>query len=132
MYIRYNKNTICGQLIENLKKQSPQTLTRNVLRLIFLSEIVEPSNLDIDFEILNETYYESLKLFSEKLEQTYYMLQKLSEQKILKKNSETASPFRDRVVKENVLPFSPSQSVVERDSYLSSVGQDLKSLHENY
>ena len=86
LYIRYDKNTLCGRVIERLKRTSGRRLNHVVLNLIFLAELVEPSDWhDIDLETLNCAYYESLKLFSNKLIQAKYKINSLASQVIRKK-----------------------------------------------
>lgn len=68
LYVRYDKSTVCGQMIENLKQQCGYGLNKQILNLIFLSEIVERADLDdINLELLNRAFYQSQRLFSEKL-----------------------------------------------------------------
>ena len=86
LYIRYNKNTLCGRVIERLKQTSGRQLNDVVLNLIFLSELVEPLDWhNIDLETLNCAYYESLKLFSAKLIQAKYRINSLTSQVIRQK-----------------------------------------------
>ena len=81
LYIRYDKNTFCGQVIEKLKQDPNYKLNKRILDLIFLSEIVEVFNLnDVDSSILSHVYYRSLKLFSDKLNQAKFKINSLSEQ----------------------------------------------------
>ena len=79
LYIRYNKDTLSGLVIERLKKTSGRRLNDVVLNLIVLSELVEPLDwYNIDIEVLNYAYYESLKLFSDKLNQAKHKINNLS------------------------------------------------------
>ncbi|MCC0175839.1 hypothetical protein I4641_02435 [Waterburya agarophytonicola K14] len=81
LYIRYDKNTFCGQVIEKLKQDPNYKLNKRILDLIFLAEIVEVFNLnDVDSSILSHVYYRSLKLFSDKLNQAKFKINSLSEQ----------------------------------------------------
>lgn len=95
LYIRYDKSTLCGQVIERLKRTSGRQLNAIVLNLIFLSELVEPLDWHgIDLETLNCAYYESLKLFSDKLNQANLKISHLTShiirQKYVKANSSLA------------------------------------------
>lgn len=82
LYIRYDRNTFGGQVIEKLKKDSKlglnenkHGLSRKIIELILLSEIVELSQIEgIDLETFNRICYKSLKFFSEKLNQTKYRI----------------------------------------------------------
>ncbi|BAZ47123.1 hypothetical protein NIES4102_41690 (plasmid) [Chondrocystis sp. NIES-4102] len=81
LYIRYNRNTLCGKVIDRLKHTSGRKLNNIVLNLIFLSELVEPidwHNIDPDLETLSSAYYRSLKLFSDKLTQAQYKIKNLT------------------------------------------------------
>ena len=75
LFIRYDKNTLCGKVVEQLKDTYKQpkhgrSINSVVLNLIFLSEIVEPFNLyEFNLEQLSHVYYESLRLFSDKTNQ---------------------------------------------------------------
>lgn len=131
LYIRYDKNTFCGQIIEKLKEKSSQQLNKRVLNLIFLFEIVEPLNyLDVDLETLNEAYYKSLRLFSDKLEQTYYKLNRLTEQRTRQKNREAISPLTGETEAKNSLAFLTINNLIAEDSMLPAVqDQNIKSSH---
>ena len=131
LYIRYDKNTLCGQVIEKLKEKSSQQLNKRVLNLIFLFEIVEPLNyLDVDLETLNEAYYKSLRLFSDKLEQTYYKLNRLTEQRTRQKNREAISPLTGETEAKKSLAFLTINNLISEDSMLSAVqDQNIKSFH---
>jgi hypothetical protein len=86
LFIRYDKDSYRGQIIERIKQESPKyKLNEKVLDLIFLSEIVELISLnDIDLDI----YYESLRLFQSKIEQTNYMIRHHTQQITHQKNRE--------------------------------------------
>lgn len=89
LYLRYDKSTFGGQIIERLKQKSNYKLNKRILNLIFLSEIVELLNLhDVDREILGRVYYQSLKLFSDKLELTNHKIKSLTEETAIQKNRE--------------------------------------------
>ena len=86
LYIRYDKDTFCGRVIEKFKRTSGRQLNGTVVNLIFLSELVEPQDWhDIDLKDLNCAYYESLKLFSDKLNQAHYKIDNLASQLIRQK-----------------------------------------------
>ncbi|MEL6931081.1 MAG: hypothetical protein AAFO95_21035, partial [Cyanobacteria bacterium J06600_6] len=88
----YDKNTFCGQIIERRKEGSSRKLSGEILRLIFLSEIVEPINLlNADLDVLKESYYQSLKLFSDKLSQAQYQLENLNKESTRQKNRKSES-----------------------------------------
>ena len=92
LYIRYDKNTLCGRIIERLKQNSGRQLNDVVLNLIFLSELVEPLDCQgIDLETLNCAYYESLKLFSDKLIQAKYKIESITSCRIRRKYQEANS-----------------------------------------
>ncbi|MGL5938841.1 MAG: hypothetical protein ACRC2S_00410 [Waterburya sp.] len=91
LYIRYDRDSLSGIVIERLKEQPNNNykLNKQIVDLIFLSEVVEISNLNnIDKENLNQIYYQSLNLFSTKVEQSKYRIKKLTDQIIFQKNSE--------------------------------------------
>ena len=92
LYIRYDKNTFCGQVIEKLKQDPNYKLNKRILDLIFLAEIVEVFGLhDVDTSILSHVYYRSLKLFSDKLNQAKFKINSLSEQIAREKDVEVNS-----------------------------------------
>ena len=92
LYIRYDKNTLCGQVIERLKQTPGRQLNDVVLNLVFLSELVEPLDWHgIDLDTLNCAYYESLKLFSDKLIQARYKINNLSPYIVRQKYQEVSS-----------------------------------------
>lgn len=105
LYIRYDKNTFGGQVIEKLKKDFKYGLNENkhglsgkIIELILLSEIVELSKVEgIDLETFNHICYKSLKFFSEKLNQTKYRIDYLTTQIVFQKNHQldvSLIPFR--------------------------------------
>lgn len=128
LFIRYDKNTFCGQIIEKLKQESSYKLNRRVLKLIFLSEIVEPLNfLNVDLDILSEAYYESLKLFSDKFEQANYKITRLTAQITRQRNREAVSPLRGETEATNTLAFLPTNNLPSEDIKLPLAVQNIKS-----
>lgn len=114
LYIRYDKNTLCGQVVERLKRTSEGELNRTILNLIFLSEIVEPLNWHgIDLETLNHAYYESLRLFSDKLNQANFKINNLTSHIIRQKYREANSSLAIEDDKSNPLIFEISESQSE-------------------
>lgn len=111
LYIRYDRGTLCGQVIERLKQTSGRQLNNVVLNLIFLSELVEPLDWhDVDLETLNRAYYESLKLFSDKSYQAQYKINNLA-----------SSVIRQKYRRVN------SYSVLEDDQHYSRTAKNLES-----
>jgi hypothetical protein len=92
LFIRYDKDSFRGQIIERIKQESPKyKLNEKVLDLIFLSEIVELITMqDVDLDI----YYESLRLFQSKIEQTNYMIRHHTQQITYQKNRKLQSSFK--------------------------------------
>jgi hypothetical protein len=84
LYLRYEKASLCGVVIENLKQDSnlKKQLNERMLRLIYLAEVIEIYNFseEIDPKILNDTYYEALQLFLDKLNRVRYQINTLSSQ----------------------------------------------------
>lgn len=92
LYIRYDKNTLRGRVIERLKQTPGRQLNDVVLNLVFLSELVEPFDWHgIDLDILNCAYYESLKLFSDKLIQARHKINSLTPYIVRQKYQEVNS-----------------------------------------
>lgn len=92
LYIRYDKASVCGHLIENLKRSNGYGLNKQILNLIFLSEIVELLNIEIegvDLETLNHAFYQSQRLFSDKLNRAEFHINNLTLQINRQKNIET-------------------------------------------
>lgn len=119
LYIRYDKNTLCGQVVERLKRTSARKLNSEVLNLIFLSEIVEPLNWHgIDLETLNHAYYESLKLFSDKLNQANFKIGNLASHMIRQKYREANSSLAIEDDKSNPLVSQISNKSCERQTSL--------------
>lgn len=114
LYIRYDKNTLCGQVIERLKRTSGRQLNGIVLNLIFLSELVEPLDWHgIDLETLNCAYYESLKLFSDKLNQANYKISNLGSHIIRQKYRKANSSL---VIEDNNLNPHTSETLESQTS----------------
>ena len=94
LYIRYDKNTLCGKVVEQLKETYKQprhgkSINSVVLNLIFLSEIVEPFNLyELNLDQLSHVYYESLRLFSDKTNQARFKIDSLNSHMVRKKYQE--------------------------------------------
>lgn len=80
LYVRYNKNSPSGKLIEELKQEYRYTLNQKILKLLFTTEIVERIDTDseIGLERQNQYCYESLKFFSRKLELVKHHIQQLT------------------------------------------------------
>ena len=89
LYGRYDKNTVCGQLIENLKRKCGYGLNKQILNLIFLSEVVERFDWDgVNPEVLDRTFDQSRRLFAGKLKLAEVQLNNLSAGKTLERQEE--------------------------------------------
>lgn len=83
LYVRYDKNSPCGQLIERLKRDNKYNLNQKILELLFLTEIPEAlQNLDdtlvFNLEEYSDKCYESLKFLTRKLALVRYQIDALA------------------------------------------------------
>lgn len=114
LYIRYDKNTFCGQIIEKRKAKSSRKLNGEILKLIFLSEVVEPLNfLNVDLRVLNDAYYQSLRLFTDKLNQTHHKLNKLNKEILEQKIEEPARSSSAKSDSINEIAFLPVNKICQ-------------------
>ncbi len=75
LYIRYNKKTEVGIVIEKLKKKSPKELTKKVSEIIWLHGGLEIlSYEDIGLQKLISFYWHCLNLYGGKLEEIKHKL----------------------------------------------------------
>lgn len=93
LYIRYDKNTFAGKVIEEFKEKSPGfTLNRRLLNLIFLIEVIDFSNnVNINLSDLNNAYYESLKFLTEKKERASSQIEEITRQIVSKDKTQFAT-----------------------------------------
>jgi hypothetical protein len=107
LYVRYDKNSPCGRLIERLKRDNKYNLNQKILDLLFLTEIPEAvqnkeDTLTFDLDEYSDKCYEALKFFTRKLALVKYQIDALTarsvanytyQQTIVKSKSEVSSIF---------------------------------------
>lgn len=88
LYVRYDKNSPSGRLIEELKEDYKYSFNKKILELLFTTEIVEKIdiNSEIGLEEQNRYCYDSLKFFSRKLELAKHHIQQLTAKSILEES----------------------------------------------
>lgn len=106
LYIRYDKNTLPGQAVERFKRKSGRNVSRVALNLIFLCEVVEPSDFinNTDLETLDSFCYESLKMFSNKLGQAKSKIETIRSDVIRREYEKAVSSSDLRDNQSNILP----------------------------